>query len=719
MKELKSILVGTFNTPELFHLVFDPHTESLAVSAVFPAHGNHSWLALGPPRDGGHRNLYATAWTDPTSVAAYRVVDQGLTQGQGQGQGQGGLELTLQNTAPTRARSGYVAVGKQPADVLYTVGGPTGEVLRLNETDGRFREGGDATLQYLDFIHGHVQRAGGAGQTNGHAGTNGTNGLENGKTMDFGGLRNGSHSIDLSPDGTLAYVADIGRNAFFVYEVDGHDGALRLAEKKASPRSDDGPRHVWPHHGGRVVYVLQEHSCAVDVFEVVAGPAKAAVNGTGAAAAAAAAAANGKAEESGAVHLELRQSVRIIPDELDQKLFWADEVRTSAPQDARFLLASTRGLEPGTLGYVALFELDEQGYIRNVPLTTSKSTSGAGSSSAVPHRSKWSDILQTPTSGGWANAVEPCYELLGTNGRSDVYAALTDSEKGLVMMLKVERASAGAAAGKASLREVARVKLGMYKDQVRGAATASSVSEQAKGLVRSAIAALEDRPFGMGTELAGEADAQHVALGRRGDGPADGRGRVGLAGRCCVVGRGPLGFLDLVVGCCDEVVGCDAPLGPGDHGENHVVLGVEAQGAVARVLLRDATKVPCAGPVAAVVHAGHFVEADTVLDSSAARVPLDGTVVVDRRRRTDDGVGETMVDEELSAVVEKGLEIRLGAVDVGVVLLSAAHDVGPCVVFERVEGPIERRAPLHAELQPLVGLLLCTRTNLPSIVVGE
>ena len=82
-------------------------------------------------------------------------------------------------------------------------------------------------------------------------------------------LRHGSHSADLSPDGKALYVADIGRNAIFAFSVDPRDGTLTLGEKHVSPRSHDGPRHVWPHPGGKYVYSLQEHSSMVDVFEVV------------------------------------------------------------------------------------------------------------------------------------------------------------------------------------------------------------------------------------------------------------------------------------------------------------------------------------------------------------------------------------------------------------------------------------------------------------------
>lgn len=429
---MASFLVGTFNTPELFQLHFDSTQHALHLVETFAAHGNHSWLALNEDRS----NLYATAWTEPAGVASYRL--------QGQTSANGGLSLELLNTAATRARSGYVAVGKRCANVLYSVGGPTGEVMRVQPDDGSFPPDA-APLQHLDFVHGYVSTPEQDAAAVTHTNSNGR-GQSNGRVMDFGGLRHGSHSIDLSHDGSLAYVADIGRNCVWVYTVSAKDGSLTLAQKSKAVRRNDGPRHVWPHPNGRVVYVLQEHSCMVDVFEV-RRYAEEVAQGIEA---------NGElGPQSKQVDLCWRQGVRIIPTELQPSLFWADEVRTSPGETPTHLLASTRGLEADTKGYVALFALDEQGYVSGLSRTEAVKEEGEVS---------WLHLWQSPTSGGWANAVEPCYKMLaGPDGRKSTYAVLTDSEQGLVMVLQVidDR-----------LVEVARVKLGKMQGKVRGAATA-------------------------------------------------------------------------------------------------------------------------------------------------------------------------------------------------------------------------------------------------------
>ncbi|KAL8279789.1 hypothetical protein RQP46_007884 [Phenoliferia psychrophenolica] len=257
---------------------------------------------------------------------------------------------------------------------VYSAGGPTGEVFQLDEVTGGFK----AEIQKLDFVDRGVQ-------------------VDSGGVMDFGGLRHGAHSADLSPDGKLLYVADIGRNCVFVYVV-ALDRTLTLTDKNIAPRAEDGPRHVTPHPDGEYVYSLQEHTSMVDVFQLVDGKT-----------------------------LAWKQGVKIIPSDKSPKRFWADEVRVSPSKE--YLYASTRGLKPSERGWVAVFKLLPSGLI----------------------------ALETPlalweTCGGWANAIEPAPSPLSTLGGVNGvdYLALTDSEEGLVMVLSWD--------GKA-VKEVARTRL--------------------------------------------------------------------------------------------------------------------------------------------------------------------------------------------------------------------------------------------------------------------
>lgn len=347
--------------------------------------------------------------------------------------------IRLLNTAPTRSRSGYVAA----SDVaLYSAGGATGEVYSLDpqtgaivspparDADGTTNGNGVSNptikpLQDLSF----VDDTRGAGQR------------DDGSVLDFGGLRHGAHSADLSPAGDALYVADIGRNCIWTYSVSPTDGSLALDEKYISPRANDGPRHVWPHPSGSgVVYCLQEHTSMVDVFSTETTTTTKYQDG------------KNENEDRETRRLQHLQGVRIIPADEHEREFWADEVRTSLSDGAkpRYLYASTRGLEKGKRGYVAVYALTEDGRV-DVTASSSSSVSQQGGDERYPGLL---DMYTTPTSGGWANAVQPGPTVNGVE-----YLALTDSEEGFVFVLSWD--------GK-KIAEVARVHLG----EGEGAATA-------------------------------------------------------------------------------------------------------------------------------------------------------------------------------------------------------------------------------------------------------
>ncbi|KAK4893042.1 hypothetical protein LTR27_008579 [Elasticomyces elasticus] len=372
-------IVGSFNY-DLYTLQFQPPKPtgtlaSLSLVRTTPAVGGHSWLSLS--RDKTY--LYCTAWTKPKpSVAAYSIQNSGRN-------------IQFLNAKPVKALSGYVCCD---ARHVYSVGGPTGEVYRI-EGDGSI---GDL-VQELNFVD-----------------PEGVNMSENRGSIphgDFGGLRHGSHSVDLSPDGRSLYVADIGRNCIWTYSIDQTarfgDPPLRLANKHISPRPTDGPRHTWPHPTGKILYSLQEHTSMVDLFSVA---------GDG-------------------VTLNHLQGVKVIPADKEPKYYWADEVRLSTGPDRekpQYMYASTRGLKADTKGYVAVFRLREDGTIEHdEPL----------------------HIWETPTSGGIANAIEPAPWRNAQEGDKTEYLALTDSEEGWVLMLAFD--------GK-KIKEVARLNLGNTVD---------------------------------------------------------------------------------------------------------------------------------------------------------------------------------------------------------------------------------------------------------------
>lgn len=86
------------------------------------------------------------------------------------------------NCIETASRSGYCC----NSDVaVYSAGGASGEVFSI-DSEGAFVE----EIQKLEFVDKSLQ-------------------VDDGSVLDFGGLRHGSHSADLSADGKILYVADL------------------------------------------------------------------------------------------------------------------------------------------------------------------------------------------------------------------------------------------------------------------------------------------------------------------------------------------------------------------------------------------------------------------------------------------------------------------------------------------------------------------------------
>lgn len=374
-------IVGSFRSASLWLLQFDPQSSTLKIVKEHPAIGGHSWLSLSQDK----KNLYCTVWSEKPCIAAYKIRSQGR-------------DIQFLNAKPVKSLSGYVCNNNTH---VFSCGGPSGEVFR-KEADGSIGN----LVQELDYVTGQGENQSKKRGEVAHG--------------DFGGLRHGAHSIDLSLDGKFCYVADIGRNCIWTYSVThskrGTDEPpLKLGTKHISPRSHDGPRHTWPHPNGKILYSLQEHSSMVDVFEIF---------------------------EDG-ITLKHVHGGSVLPEGKDCTKYWADEVRYSTgpdPMKPRHLFASNRGLEADTMGYVAAYALKPDGTLeKEDPI----------------------DVWETPTSGGAANAIElaPYDPKHGENE----YMAMCDSQEGLVFILKFD--------GK-QISEVARLSLGSTEDgKVNGAAT--------------------------------------------------------------------------------------------------------------------------------------------------------------------------------------------------------------------------------------------------------
>ncbi|RIV22232.1 lactonase family protein [Fibrisoma montanum] len=75
------------------------------------------------------------------------------------------------------------------------------------------------------------------------------------------------HSATLSPDNRFVYVADLGSDKVYIYEIDPANGKVKPASTPfASVKPGSGPRHLAIHPNGRYVYVVEELTSAVASF---------------------------------------------------------------------------------------------------------------------------------------------------------------------------------------------------------------------------------------------------------------------------------------------------------------------------------------------------------------------------------------------------------------------------------------------------------------------
>ncbi|CAD6966963.1 unnamed protein product [Tilletia controversa] len=206
---VRHLLTGTFNTANLHLLAFDTLTHTLAITRSVSAQGPHQFLALGASRPIGQPSLevrpqwkavYATTWAQPPSLSAWAVT--GLDEDAG-----ASIEMATKvnldwlSTVNITATSSYVHTQPPPyesftapsygvspgsAQYLYSAGGPTGEIHRINPQTGEL----DAKQQELIFLRDNSEEALGKADKTRKA------------------LRYGAHNIDIGVD-QLALVADL------------------------------------------------------------------------------------------------------------------------------------------------------------------------------------------------------------------------------------------------------------------------------------------------------------------------------------------------------------------------------------------------------------------------------------------------------------------------------------------------------------------------------
>jgi len=167
-------LVGTFRHPFIYTLSLDTTTGKLRCVAQSEAVGGHSWLHVST----SSRQLYCTVWGGEPRLAAYSI------------ESENGVPVPrLINESRIAHLSGYVTSND---GAVFSASGPQCDVVDIDPATGGFAS--SSSKQQISLLDPEAA-ANGDGK---HTGT-----------LAFGGLRNGGHSADLSPDGSRLYVADM------------------------------------------------------------------------------------------------------------------------------------------------------------------------------------------------------------------------------------------------------------------------------------------------------------------------------------------------------------------------------------------------------------------------------------------------------------------------------------------------------------------------------
>ena len=89
------------------------------------------------------------------------------------------------------------------------------------------------------------------------------------QTIAFGRLSR-THDIKFSPDRLQAYVADLGGNQIYTFDI-AENGTLTIVGTTASSKVGANTRHLAPHPNGKFLYSINEEGYTSDVFLVNKG----------------------------------------------------------------------------------------------------------------------------------------------------------------------------------------------------------------------------------------------------------------------------------------------------------------------------------------------------------------------------------------------------------------------------------------------------------------
>ena len=208
----------------IYHCTLNTQTGRLSPASLVAEVGGPGFLAMNPKET----HLYAVCSVEgKPSVAAYRIEKNGRRAG-----------LTFVNSLEIGdGGAAHISIDRTATTLLTAqYGGGSVAVFRLNA---------DGSLKERTQI---IEHQGGSGVV--------------GRRQDAPH----PHWTGFSPDNRFAFVPDLGLDRVAIYSVDTKQSKLTRHGEATVP-AGGGPRHMKFHTNGRWVYVLNELSLSVSVFD--------------------------------------------------------------------------------------------------------------------------------------------------------------------------------------------------------------------------------------------------------------------------------------------------------------------------------------------------------------------------------------------------------------------------------------------------------------------
>ncbi|KAL5337057.1 Lactonase, 7-bladed beta-propeller-domain-containing protein [Aspergillus crustosus] len=279
------LLTGSYTDTSLFLLAFDSVSRTLSLNSTIPGYGLHQYVTSNAAKD----RVYATTMSEPPQLFSWTVdKDYQFTH----------LEMTNITSS-----SCYIS---EDGRYTYSAGGPTGQIHAL-DNDGVIGDLVDEVYFIPEEDIPSVDKTRAA-------------------------VLYGGHAFDVNAN-SKGFVPHLGMNSIFMYDI-ADNGTARLQSINLSPTEGDGPRNSYPSKDGRLLYVINEHTQWLDIYEI---------------------------RETDLKHV---QRASAIPDSLrDRYTFRSNTVQPS--RDGKYLFTSTRSWNNTEAnGHVAVFELDRRGYLK-------------------------------------------------------------------------------------------------------------------------------------------------------------------------------------------------------------------------------------------------------------------------------------------------------------------------------------------------------------------